>query len=177
MDIEEVEKPLLYLVDDDIEFCKLMAASFDNLGVEFIYFSTISDFISALKERIPAASLVDVNFGSENLGFQLIQQIKQQVSGTHPIFAVSGKKDVHSIGYALQLGADDYISKPVDVHFLVAKLAQYFNTEEMQAWYHPDVELAVGNNEATFVLNAKILGVDEMGFRFETLQGQDALIS
>lgn len=160
-------KPLVYLVDDNAEFCKLMVVVFEKLGAKFEYFTAWKAYHAALAVKEPTLSLVDLDFGGQDEGFKVINYVRKEALSNHPIVVLSGKKDVHSINYALELGANDYITKPIDRPYLIAKLSQYFQTEEMQDWSDPDIDLPEGD-EATITLPVELTEVDEMGVRFLT---------
>lgn len=163
-----MSKPLVYLVDDNIEFCKLLAVVYEKLGISFEYYTTAKEYYKALTRQEPSASLIDLNFGPEDVGFEIINYVRRNLRSTHPIVVLSGKNDIHSVTYALELGINDYITKPVEKNFLIAKMAQYFQTEEMEDWADSDVDLTEDSDESLLTLPVEITEIDEVGIRFTT---------
>lgn len=64
--------------------------------------------------------LLDINMKGMN-GFEVVQHIRDSKSDI-PIIIVSGRKEDCDALYGLQLGADDYITKPFNPVTLVAKV-------------------------------------------------------
>ncbi|HGA1504685.1 TPA: response regulator transcription factor, partial [Streptococcus suis] len=61
-------------------------------------------------------------------GLQICKQIRKSVSS--PIIFVSAKDSEDDIVSGLNLGGDDYITKPFSVNQLVAKVAAHLKREE-----------------------------------------------
>lgn len=64
--------------------------------------------------------LLDINMPKMN-GFEVIQSIRTQGSNV-PIIIISGRMDDYDILYGLDIGADDYITKPYNPVILGAKV-------------------------------------------------------
>ncbi|MBA7675980.1 Transcriptional regulatory protein SrrA [subsurface metagenome] len=53
-------------------------------------------------------------------GFQVLNLIRQR--SNVPIIMLTGKRELTSVHRALNLGADDYVSKPFSTHEVVARV-------------------------------------------------------
>ena len=67
----------------------------------------------------PDAILLDIMLGKDN-GIALIEKVKTHTDV--PIIVVSSKKDLVDRVLALEMGADDYMSKPVEMRELASRL-------------------------------------------------------
>jgi CheY-like chemotaxis protein len=57
-------------------------------------------------------------------GYAVLEQIKTDPRLAHiPVLVISGVEGTHDIVRCLQLGAEDYISKPIDPHVLRARIS------------------------------------------------------
>jgi DNA-binding response OmpR family regulator len=64
-------------------------------------------------------------------GVELLEQIKtQQIEQSAPVIFVSSLGDVSSVTTALELGADDYLVKPVSMRKLRRKIEQMLTVNE-----------------------------------------------
>lgn len=63
--------------------------------------------------------MLDVNLPSYN-GYYWCQQIRKE--SNVPIIFISYLSDSMDMIMAMQMGADDYIAKPIDMQFMVSKV-------------------------------------------------------
>jgi len=109
----------ILLVDDEIEILELIELYLSNEDVD-IY--KAADGISALniidQETIDLA-VIDVMMPKMN-GFQLIKTIRTK--SQMPIIVLSARDKVHDKISGLNLGADDYMTKPFDTMELIARI-------------------------------------------------------
>lgn len=116
---------VVFLVDDDPEFRDLMTAVFKKRKVEFEAFATPDQFIKRLRERMPTICLIDLNFGGVSAGFQVVQAVRKVLGPKLPLIVTSSTSDLHSVSHAMELGASDFVIKPVDLDILFTKLEYY----------------------------------------------------
>lgn len=70
-------------------------------------------------------------------GDALCRQIKSHIETSHiPVILVSGISDKEAVATGLSGGADDYITKPVDIDLLELKIHSIFeNRKKLHSWY------------------------------------------
>ncbi|WP_373601443.1 response regulator transcription factor [Paraclostridium bifermentans] len=109
----------ILVVDDEKEIVDLIELYFRNTNYKVI---KAYDGIEALnivnKEKIHLA-VVDIMMPKLN-GYSLISSIRQQ--GNIPIIVVSAKVEGYDKILALDMGADDYVTKPFDPLELIARV-------------------------------------------------------
>ncbi|WP_342216968.1 response regulator transcription factor [Nocardia neocaledoniensis] len=84
----------------------------------------------------PDVLIVDLVLGGMD-GSTLIGAVRREHD--LPIIVVSGHNDTHDIAAALEAGADDFVTKPLEIHELAARIHR--PTRNSQHVYHPSVFL------------------------------------
>jgi DNA-binding response OmpR family regulator len=159
--------PLIYLVDDDEEFRTLMAAIFKKRKVEFEALENPADFLRRLKEKKPTLCLVDLHYGGVSAGFQLVQAVRKVLGPELPLIVTSSSSDGPSISHAMEIGASDYVIKPVDIDILFTKLENYSRALKQDGtftFFPVPEERAAGKMS----LELKVREIDELGLTFRT---------
>ena len=111
----------LLLVDDDETFRTRLARAFVARGLEV---ATAADPGAALDERRrepPDYAVVDLKMPGGS-GLDLVRDLAAGAPGLR-IVVLTGYGSIASAVEALRLGADDYLSKPVDADEVIAALA------------------------------------------------------
>lgn len=117
--------PWILLIDDDADFGRILAAYLKKLGVRLQVTSTVRDFADVVKNDQPALCLVDLNINGLVAGYSLIKGLRRKFGPALPMMIVSATTDLAAISHAIECGADDYITKPIDLQSLNAKIGRY----------------------------------------------------
>ena len=119
------------IVDDDVTIAENTAEYFNMFDVPTAYVTGYDDAIAFLESNEVSLILLDINLG-ERSGFELCKQIREDYD--MPIFFISARKSDDNVLIALNIGGDDYISKPFSLNILLAKvkavLARYEKAAE-----------------------------------------------
>ena len=167
--MKSFKKSQVYVVDDDAAFIVLMRHVLTKLGLFVTSFTDTQKFLEALQSSPPALCLIDLNIGEDGAGFKLIQSIRSDKKfEALPVFIISGVTDQKSVAHGLELGANDYIFKPLDRQILVSKLTNYMDTDELTEaeW----ASKAVIDSELSVILDLamEVLEIDESGIRIRS---------
>ena len=107
-------KPKILVVDDEDRNRRLMEALLVPLGYEVILAVDGEDALRKVQETPPDVILLDVMMPGIN-GFDVAKQLKEnEETKIIPIVMVTALQDVESRIKAIEAGADDFLSKPVD---------------------------------------------------------------
>ena len=107
------------VVDDDKTILTMLFKALKNNGMEADLAISGEAALELVKQNKYDLVLLDINMRGIN-GFEVIQQLRG--SGiTTPVMVVSGRKEDQDALYGLEIGADDYITKPFNPVTLVAK--------------------------------------------------------
>ena len=110
---------MIYLLEDDASIRKLVLYGLDSQGFQAKGFALPSEFWRAMDAEMPELVLLDIMLPFFD-GYHWCSEIRR-VSKV-PIIFVSSASDNMNIVMAMNLGADDFISKPFDGSVLMAKI-------------------------------------------------------
>lgn len=112
--IFETEHVLVLIVDDDLSVRLLERRSLEKAGFVVEEAENGEIALSSFKRLRPDAVLLDVRMPGMD-GFRVCQEIRKLPGGELvPILMVTGLDDIESINRAYEVGASDFISKPLN---------------------------------------------------------------
>lgn len=114
-----MEKSLILVIEDRPEIRALIVTTLENNGYSVIEASSGHETLSQLRVRKPDMILLDLALPDTD-GLNLISSIRKLTAA--PIMVVSGKGNIIDKVVGLEMGADDYISKPFDLNELKARV-------------------------------------------------------
>ncbi|MFC2052235.1 HD domain-containing phosphohydrolase [Chloroflexota bacterium] len=113
-------KPKILVVDDEDRNLRLMEAMLIPLGHEVVLAKDGLEALNKVREIPPDVILLDVMMPRMD-GFEVARQLKEdEVTKVIPVVMVTALKDVTDRVRALEVGADDFLNKPVDKSELIA---------------------------------------------------------
>lgn len=113
-------RDLVYILEDDTSICGLIKVALEMNGIDFNAYSTAAEFLSALRERRPDVALLDIMLPDGN-GLDVLKEIKGKYPDVACIMLSALSKEEDKVN-GLNLGADDYVSKPFSVLELTARV-------------------------------------------------------
>jgi len=117
--------PDILLVDDNEQNLELLGAFLEEFEAAGGTVRTAKDGLEALKAiqaKAPDALLLDVMMPRMS-GFQLCSKLKADPATKHiPVMMVTALNEISDVERAMECGADDFISKPVNKVELVGRV-------------------------------------------------------
>jgi two-component system KDP operon response regulator KdpE len=111
--------PKILIVDDEPQILRFLRAGLPPHGYECLEASNGSQAIKAFSTMQPDAIILDLGLPDQD-GFAVIQAVR--AIALTPIIVLSARSDVDGKVRALEMGADDYLTKPFDMAELLARL-------------------------------------------------------
>ena len=113
----------ILLVDDDVMNGKLLKARLDKKEkFSCTYVSNANDCFEAFKNETFDIILLDVMM-PDMPGTEVLKELRKTYNNFElPIIMVTAKDEASDIVYALKEGANDYITKPVNMEIAVARI-------------------------------------------------------
>ena len=108
------------VVDDDLELIGLIAFALRQNGYLVIEASDGNAGLAAFEEERPDLVILDVNMPGMN-GFELLREIRARSAQT-PVMMLTVRSDEQDQVRALDVGADDYLTKPFSPRTLLARV-------------------------------------------------------
>ena len=113
---------MIYCLEDERNIRELIVYTLQTTGFDAIGFSNADDFMAAVNREKPELILLDIMLPKEN-GFSILKRLKaNEVTKDIPVIMVSAKGTEFDKVTGLNLGADDYISKPFGMMEFVARV-------------------------------------------------------
>jgi len=109
----------ILIADDDTNICDLLKLYLENEGYEIVIANDGIKALSAFKIYEPDLVLLDIMMPRKD-GWQVCREIREMSS--KPIIMVTAKGDVFDKVLGLELGADDFITKPFDMKEVSARV-------------------------------------------------------
>jgi putative two-component system response regulator len=115
------ENKKICVIDDSDTALLLMHYSLSDAGYVVHTFSNVKDALTFLSQTIPDMVLLDLSMPDVS-GFDFLNMRSQLHLENTPILVISAYDSKDSIKTALNLGAVDFISKPVMIDQLLQKI-------------------------------------------------------
>ncbi|WP_104697564.1 MULTISPECIES: response regulator transcription factor [unclassified Helicobacter] len=113
---------MIYILEDDDSIRELVIYTLQTQNFEIQGFKTAQDFFKALKTSLPKLILLDIMLPDQD-GLSVLQTLKNKVTTREiPTILLTAKNSEFDKVKGLDMGADDYISKPFGVMELIARI-------------------------------------------------------
>jgi len=115
-------RPIVFVVEDDEDIARLISHNLQSAGFEVQSFVSGASVLTEASREMPALFLLDVMLPGTD-GFELCRHIRQTpaLSATPIIFLTAKTAEADRVK-GLELGGDDYITKPFSPRELVARV-------------------------------------------------------
>ncbi len=122
----ETIKPLksakILIADDSITLSTLVKETLDEEGFQCVCAKDGEEAIQLIYKEMPDLILLDINMPKKD-GYQVFKEIKSDVLVSNiPIILSTARSSTKEKILGLELGADDYITKPYDIEELMARI-------------------------------------------------------
>lgn len=113
---------LIYVVDDEANIRRLAALGLQDAGYETVEFSSGGELLAALPAREPDCVVLDWMMPQPD-GLEVCRRLRAESRWRHiPIIMLTARSDEVDKILGLELGADDYLTKPFSVKELAARV-------------------------------------------------------
>ena len=113
---------LIYIVEDDQNIREIESFALKNSGYTIMDFECAKDFYHQLAEKVPDCILLDIMLPDED-GLEILKKIRS-IPDTRkvPIMMITAKTAELDKVKGLDLGADDYMTKPLGIMELISRV-------------------------------------------------------
>jgi two-component system alkaline phosphatase synthesis response regulator PhoP len=121
-----MSKELIFAVEDEANIQQLIKYNLEANGYKVITFDTGEQLLEECKSNVPNLFLLDIMLPGID-GLEVCRQLRQNIgTKTIPVIILTAKNEEFDKVLGLELGADDYITKPFSVRELVARVKALF---------------------------------------------------
>ncbi len=107
----------ILLIDDDQEYCRAMQKLFERRGYEISLAADGQEALEAISEKVFDLILSDLRMPNLD-GIELMEEIKRRKIDV-PVIFLTGFGEVESYMDLMNMGAFDYLNKPIDLKELL----------------------------------------------------------
>ena len=121
------------IVEDDPLIRENYADVLRRQGYDVNAYPSRKPAMDAFKQRLPNLALIDIGLGDEmDGGFTLCRDLRA-LSATLPIIFLTARDSDFDTVAGLRIGADDYLTKDVSLHHLLARISALFRRNDLLA--------------------------------------------
>lgn len=125
---------LIYIVEDDKNIREIESIALKNSGYQVMMFEFAKDFMEALGKQLPDLLLLDIMLPDAD-GLEIVESLRQKAATKElPVIMVTAKTTEIDKVKGLDIGADDYLTKPFGIMELISRvkaLLRRTNREQM----------------------------------------------
>jgi PleD family two-component response regulator len=111
-------KGRILIVEDDQDISKMLRIYFESQGYEALVSEHGGEALNVARKELPNVVVLDIQLPDID-GYEVCRQLRSNLRTSHiPIIFLTQKDDRSDRIAGLELGADDYITKPFDIEEL-----------------------------------------------------------
>ena len=114
--------PLIYCVEDDENIRELVSYAMRGQGYNVIGFGSADELYRVLDKNKPDLLLLDIMLPGKD-GLTILKELREnQENKNIPVIMMTAKTSEFDIVRGLDLGADDYVTKPFGIMELLSRI-------------------------------------------------------
>ena len=119
------QRPKILIVDDELFNIDYLQQELEDSNYDLISAYNGKEALDKIKTEMPDLVLLDLMMPVMD-GFAVLRQIKADLDLRDiPVIIISAANNSRSVVKGIKLGAEDYITKPIDERLLLQKLKEY----------------------------------------------------
>lgn len=121
-----MSKELIFTVEDEIHIQQLIKYNLESNGYRVMTFDSGESILNEVKTTVPDLFILDIMLPGMD-GLEVCRQLRGNAKlKSVPVIMLTAKSEEFDKVLGLELGADDYITKPFSVRELVARVKAIF---------------------------------------------------
>src|SRR5690349_4515769 len=137
------------LIDDDVDVLRSIGNYFERLGYEVTRELSGEAGLATFDRLRPEVVILDLRLPGMD-GMEVLEDLRQRDAA---VILLTGESDIATAVRAMQLGAENFLTKPVDMEHLAAATARVADKARLRRV-----------NEALLVQSSPDHGLDSLGF-------------
>lgn len=134
-------KPRILVVEDDYDISNMLRIYFQSQGYEVAVAPRGGDALEMCRQQLPNIVVLDIMLPDID-GYEVCRQLRNNLRTSHiPIIFLTQKDERSDKIQGLELGADDYITKPFDVEELRLRVKNAINRATYESLTNPTTGL------------------------------------
>lgn len=139
-----MSKSRLLIVEDDIDIANMLEIYFGGLHYEVDIAGRGSEALEKTRQRLPHLIILDIMLPDID-GYEVCRSLRTHTRTSHiPVIFLTQKDERSDKLQGLELGADDYITKPFDIEELRLRVYNAIARSERESLTDPHTNLPSG---------------------------------
>lgn len=130
------KRQLILVVDDDERIVRMIRLNLEHDGYDVIEANTGMQAINQVREKLPNLVILDVMMPGID-GYETLRLIRE--TSQIPVIMLTAKGEEEDRIHGLELGADDYVTKPFSPRELVSRIKAVLRRTESRSGEDSDV--------------------------------------
>ena len=140
----QMSSETVYIVEDDAHIAQLVKYNLEAAGYLTSVFENGDEAVHAIEKSKPALVVLDIMLPGRD-GIEVLKTLRSSVETRNlPVVLLTAKGEEFDKILGLELGADDYISKPFSVRELVARVRAVLRRSDKNVVIPSENTLSVG---------------------------------
>ena len=136
-----MSKGRILVVEDDLDICQMLRLYFDSQGYEVLTVTRGNDALDVCRKKQPNVVVLDIMLPDMD-GYDVCRELRGNLRTSHiPIIFLTQKDERSDKIAGLELGADDYITKPFDIEELKLRIQGAMRRAEATSLTDPTTAL------------------------------------
>jgi DNA-binding NtrC family response regulator len=121
----------LLVVDDEKDILNIMKKYFSTEGFEVVTAGSVAAALKKIGTSLFPVIITDMSFPGKHSGLDIVKAARERSRETE-VIVITGYGSIKNAVDAMQLGAYDYITKPVDLNEMKIKVRRIFEMKEVE---------------------------------------------
>ena len=148
------KNPCVFVIEDEESISKLVCMYLEKSGISAQPFYNAEDALQKLNDGTkPDMLILDLNLPGMS-GFEFLKKFREMFKATIPVMIVSARDADEDIISGLDLGADEFVTKPFSPGVLVARVQAHLRRKDVISGSGEDT---INFGEYTLLLNSCVL--------------------
>lgn len=161
-------KPLILVVEDELELSNLITIHLEEAGMQTQVYNRAAHAIKFLKRNFANLILLDIGLPDQT-GFAMLDELKESDISVPTIFLTGNDQEASKVR-ALEMGGDDYVTKPFSFPELIARINAVLRRAEVSRDLNVTKNVRVSDEPFDFC-GARITPLRlEIGFPDESIE-------
>ncbi len=162
----------ILVVEDDADISNMLQLYFKSQGYEVFVAPVGNDALNMTRQKMPNVIVLDIMLPDID-GYEVCRRLRTNLRTSHiPIIFLTQKDERSDKIRGLELGADDYITKPFDVEELRLRVRNTIKSAEIASLTSPSTGLASGRLIEEQL--RELMGADDWSILYIGIKGLDA---
>jgi DNA-binding response OmpR family regulator len=136
-----MSKGRILVVEDDLDISKMLRLYFDSQGYEVLAVTRGNDALEVCRRKQPNVVVLDIMLPDMD-GYDVCRELRGNLRTSHiPIIFLTQKDERSDKIAGLELGADDYITKPFDIEELKLRVQSAMRRAQYESLTDPTTAL------------------------------------